>query len=326
MPLIRMEGAAPILESRGARILFDSAEGEGLRCLSHAHMDHAGSPGALNIMTGETQRIFASRKRYYRKYLQSPLGVKITPQEGVSLTALNSGHMLGSSMFKLEADGLSILYTGDMNVYDSILQRGAEQHEAEVLIIESTYGSPIYRFPNREEIYYQIIKWAARTLAAGEIPALKAYSAGKAQEIMALINEALRVPVLVAPEVYEVSKVYKSTYRWLDFLRVGTREGEEVAKNGAVYISPQRDILKLAERRVRWALATGWVLTRRQEGYDAYFPLSAHSDFQGLFSYAKNSNYKTILTIYGFSSTLAKHLRRLGINAYSLEEKTQIKL
>lgn len=326
MPLVRMEGAAPILEDRGIRILFDAAEGDGLRCLSHAHMDHAGSPVDLNIMTGETHRIFASRKRYYRRYLESPLCVRIPLTESCFLTALNSGHMLGSSMFKLEADGLTVLYTGDMNVYDNILQRGAEQQDADVLIIEATYGSPVYKFPDREVVYYEIIKWITRTLAQGEIPALKVYSAGKAQEIVALINKTLNIPVLATPEVYSVSRVYKNTYRWMDFLKVGTREGHEAAKNGAVYVSSRRDVFRLVDKRVRWALATGWVLTRRQEGFDAYFPLSGHSDFHGLVSYVRNSDYKTVLTTYGSSSTLARHLRRLGVNAYSLEEKVQLKI
>ncbi len=326
MPLIRMEGAAPVFEDRGSRILFDAAEGQGLRCLSHAHMDHAGSPTELNVMTGETHKIFASRKKYYRRFIESPLGVKIELPHGIHLTALNSGHMLGSSMFKLEADGLSILYTGDMNVYDNILQRGAEQDEADVLVIEATYGSPIYKFPDREGIYYEIIKWVKETLARGDIPALKVYSAGKAQEIVALINKTLNVPVLTTPEIYRISMVYKNTFRWLDFLKAGTREGDEAAKSGAVYVSARRDISQLANRRVRWALATGWVLTTRQEGFDAYFPLSAHSDFHGLVSYAKNHDYKTVLTIYGFSSTLARHLRRLGINAYALEEKICVRV
>lgn len=321
-----MEGPAPVVIADGVRVLLDAADGVGLRCISHAHMDHAGALGAINIMTGETHRIFASRKRYYRRYLRSPLGVKISPREELTVTALNSGHMLGSSMFKLELDGFSILYTGDMNVYDSILQSGAEPHEADALIIESTYGSPIYRFPEREQVYYEIIKWAAKTLAAGEIPAVKAYSAGKAQEIIALINKTLNVPVITAPEVYRVSQVYKNTYRWLDFLKVGSRESKEAVKSGAVYVSPIRDISHLAERRVRWALATGWVLTARQEGYDAHFPLSAHSDFHGLVSYVQNSGCKTVLTVYGFSSILAKHLRRHGIDAYSLDEKKEFRL
>lgn len=326
MPQIRIEGVAPVFEDRGVRVLFDAAEGRGLRCLSHAHMDHAGTPTDLNVMTGETHKIFASRKRYYRRFIESPLGVRIKLPQDILLTALNSGHMLGSSMFKLEADGLSMLYTGDMNVYDNILQRGAEQHEADVLIIEATYGSPVYKFPDRESIYFEVIKWVRETLSRGDIPALKVYSAGKAQEVIALINKTLNVPVLTTPEIYRVSMVYRSRFKWLDFLKAGTQEGYEAARNGAVYVSARRDVSELANRRVRWALATGWVLTSRQEGFDAYFPLSAHSDFHGLVSYAKNSDYKTVLTIYGFSTTLARYLRRLGINAYSLEEKGCVRL
>jgi len=323
---VRLEGGAPVLETRSTRILFDSAHGEGLRCLSHAHMDHAGTPGSINIMTRETHQLFASRRIFYRRFMVSPIGSVISPVEGVSITALNSGHMLGSSMFKLEGEGLSIIYTGDMNVYDSVLQPGADSQEAEILIIESTYGSPVYRFPSREEIYHDIVKWVIRTLRAGEVPAFKAYPAGKAQEIIALINKTFSAPVIVTPEVFNVSRVYKNTYRWLEFVQVNSRLGQEAAKTGAVYVSSRRDVEQLHNRRVRWALATGWVVARRPEGYDAYFPLSAHSDFDGLTSYVKNSDYRKVISVYGYSTVLAKHLRRLGFEAYSLEDKLQVML
>ncbi|MEM4180677.1 MAG: hypothetical protein QXW50_03190 [Nitrososphaerota archaeon] len=326
MRLVRLEGGAPVLEVGYSRILFDSAWGTGVRCISHAHMDHAGSPGSVNLMTGETMRIFASRRKYYKKFIESTLGVKISILEGATITALNSGHMLGSSLFNVEADGLSVVYTGDMNVYDSILQKGAEQLEGDVLILEATYGSPVYKFPERERIYYEIVKWVSKTLAQGEIPAFKAYTAGKAQELVALINSTVQTPVVVGPEVFSVSRVYKNTYPWMDFLRKGSREGDEALKGGAVYISPTIDTQTLHGRRLRWALVTGWTLTHRQEGFSAYFPLSAHSDFFGLVSYAKNSDYKTVLTIYGYSPVLARHLRRLGLKAYALEEKMQIRL
>lgn len=325
-PVVRMAGGGPALELPGATILFDSAEGGGVRCVSHAHMDHAGEASGLNVMTRETHRIFAARRVHYRRFISSPLGVRIEVQPGVSLTASNSGHMLGASMFRIEADGLTALYTGDMNTYDTILQGGAEPVESDILVIDATYGSPVYKFPERERVYGEIVGWVSRTLRNGEIPAFKVYAAGKAQEIIALINKSLEAPVVASPQVFSVSKVYREKYPWISFLSVRGREGREAMRDGAVYVSSWVDFTSWAGRRVRWAEATGWVLVRRLPEMDAHFALSNHSDFQGLLSYVMSSGCRRVLTVYGYSGILAKHLRASGVRAVSLDEKSLVEL
>jgi Predicted exonuclease of the beta-lactamase fold involved in RNA processing len=325
-PVVRMAGGGPALELPGAAILFDSAEGGGVRCISHAHMDHAGQAAGINVMTRETHRIFAARRVHYRRFISSPLGVRIKVQPGVSLVASNSGHMLGASMFKIEADGFTALYTGDMNTYDTILHRGAEPVESDILVIDSTYGSPVYKFPEREQVYGEIVRWVSRTLRDGEIPAFKVYSAGKAQEIIALINKTVEAPVVTSPQVFRISRVYREKYPWMSFLSVGGREGREALRDGAVYVSSWVDFTSWAGRRVRWAEATGWVLVRRLPEMEAHFALSNHSDFQGILSYVKSSNYSRVLTVYGYSGVLARHLRSSGIGAVSLDEKIRVEL
>jgi len=59
---------------------------------------------------------------------------------------------------------------------------------------------------------------------------------------------------------------------------------------------------------------------------DAHFALSNHSDFQGLLSYVMSSGCRRVLTVYGYSGILAKHLRASGVRAVSLDEKSLVEL
>ena len=58
---------------------------------------------------------------------------------------LNAGHIAGSNMFLVRGEK-AVLYTGDMSTRDRFGMEGARPIKTDVLIIESTYGDPSYRF------------------------------------------------------------------------------------------------------------------------------------------------------------------------------------
>jgi hypothetical protein len=105
----------------GTAILFDSAfpdSKRGMRCVSHAHSDHV-SGGGLVVSTAGTaalmRGVWDMEARFKTLEYGEPLkhrGLKITPH--------NAGHVLGSSMFHVEADGLDLLYTGDINTAETL--------------------------------------------------------------------------------------------------------------------------------------------------------------------------------------------------------------
>ncbi len=60
---------------------------------------------------------------------------------GVKVKIYNAGHVLGSSMYKFEADGKSILFTGDLGNDPSPLIRPSEIiGQVDYLVMESVYG------------------------------------------------------------------------------------------------------------------------------------------------------------------------------------------
>lgn len=307
-------GRGFLVKAGDMKIWLDSAaEGNGVSLISHAHLDHTPKKSGRIITTPETASILSLFTLHkFEKLIRYNENLVLG---GISISAYPSGHVIGSSQFLLEGDGESLVYTGDLNTYDSIILRGAKPLESETLILEATYGSPRYIFPKREEIYARIIRWIIKTIEAGEVPAFKVYALGKAQEIIGLVNAYLKIPVLTS---FTISRITGNLLQYgfkFDYLPINSPEGLEALRQGeCVYISNRR-YSPPSKRRIRWAAATGWALRYRLNGFDTAFPLSGHSDFLGLMNYVEESRAKRIYLVYGFAEELARHLRKRGLHA-----------
>lgn len=322
LPRIKVLGVGGVgAEVGGVRVWFDSAgRGGGLVLVSHAHSDHAPRPRAKALATPQTASILSALGRRFRgRTLRYHERLKLVE---ASLTPKPSGHVLGSSQFLIDGDGERLVYTGDLNVYDSILLRGAEPLEAEKLIIESTYGLPVYAFPRREELYAEMVRWIVETIREGEIPAFKVYALGKAQEVIGLVNAYLNVPVVAGWSVSRVSEKHLEHGVKLRYLPLHSEEGlEAFAQGECVYVASRRENPP-SKRRLRWAIATGWALRYSYPSFDAAFPLSGHSDYPGLLSYIEESRPKQIIVVHGYAEAFARQLRRRGWRAVSLSGET----
>nr|MEB3859683.1 beta-CASP ribonuclease aCPSF1 [Desulfurococcales archaeon] len=143
----------------------------------------------------------------------------------VKLTFTNAGHILGSSLVHLHiGQGLyNILYTGDLKYYRIKGDKSTRLfppattrfHRIEALIMEATYGATETQSREKaEEELIRIINKIAETKGKLLIPVM---AVGRGQDMMVLINKALKegripeVPVYVDGMIYEVTAVY-TTY------------------------------------------------------------------------------------------------------------------
>ncbi len=308
----------------GGRRLWLDSYGEGIVLISHAHSDHVPRRKASIIATPQTLSIL---KVFGRHLDGRSLGFGETlKMGGISVSAQPSGHVLGSSQFIIDAEGERLVYTGDLNVYGSVILEGGRPVETEKLVIESTYGLPGYRFPPREEIYSSMIRWILSTIREGDIPAFKVYALGKAQEIIRMVNTFLGVPVVAGWTVSRISEKHVEHGLGLEYLPLHNSEWLEVFSQGeCVYVASRRENPP-SRRRLRWAVATGWALRYRYSRYDASFPLSGHSDFPGLVEYVEQSNPVEVFTVHGYANEFAHALRRMGWKARPLDEVGQSSL
>lgn len=300
--------------------------------LSHSHSDHiTGMKNADHIIA--TKATFDTWDARSSNSFKNKTEIKIGDmfgQIGVNIIALNAGHVLGSSMFLMEFnDGLRVLYTGDYNNVDSYVHFAAKPIEADVLITEATYGSPEWIFPERKGVYHDILDTATAIMDEGRIAVFNAYSLGKSQEAIALLQSGGFRVISGNSSIDNVCHVYKKHGIDLKHYTLRSREIEELLKSGAVVVSSsikhtihtlQRSLDKRVadyfEKHMEMYNLSGWTLGKfRERG----FPLSAHTDFTGLITFAKSVNPRVAYVFTSNAQEFSRHLSDEGITAVPLE-------
>ncbi len=301
-----------ILEVDGIKIGLDS-KGD-FNFISHAHFDHLIS--SLSITTSEPT-LELVKVRTGKEFQNEKIS-------GIKTKMFDAGHVLGSKQLWIE-NSKTYLYSGDINLNGSLIEKPAEVPKADMLIVEATYGRREYVFPPREEEYEKIGKWAEKILEKGEIGIVGAYELGKAQEVIAAINKYASVAPLVTEKISEINKIYEKNGKYLDFISPNTDESEALVKGPFIAVAPMNfikwDMLKMLEkgykRKVRGAKATGWNLFLRSSWYEPFI-LSDHSGFDGLLEYVERTEAKKVYVVHGFKDEFAHELRKRGIDAHVL--------
>ncbi|MGY5860152.1 MAG: MBL fold metallo-hydrolase [Candidatus Thorarchaeota archaeon] len=329
---VKKVGTGFLLEYGDVRLALDTGIKGETTLLSHSHSDHTGGMKHVDhiIATSGTLDTLGARGNNTFKNKTIMRYGDMFGQIGVNITALNAGHVLGSTMFLLEFnDGLKVLYSGDFNNVDSLVHKAAKSIEADVLITEATYGTPEWVFPERKGVYEKILDTATEIIDAGKIPLFIAYSLGKSQEAIALLQSGGFRIISGNTSIDNVCKVYNDHGVDLRHLTLSSPGVTDYLEGGAVIVSSSiRHTLnnirkrfdkkvanKFEEKMERYSLS-GWTLGKfRERG----FPLSAHSDFNGLIEFAKAVNPRITYVFTGNASEFSEHLSKEGINAVPLE-------
>lgn len=238
---------------------------------------------------------------------------------GLRLTTYPAGHCLGSAMLLAEDGQQSLLYTGDFKLGESATAARAELPRADMLVIESTYGNPLYRHPPRETVLDQLFTLVRETIATGATPVVEAYTLGKSQEVTRLLTAA-GFPVLQHPKIFETSQVYRAC--GVDLGDCHRYAGQPLP--GHVVIVPpsmhRAGRLPGLKKTVTFAV-TGWATherTRDRLRVDHAIPLSDHADYDELFEAVERVAPKVIYCTHGPLS-FVDCLRAAGHNAHPLE-------
>ena len=196
------------IERKNIKVIFDSKRRgvDGLAFfVTHGHSDHSAA-----------FRIRKAKKYSSRETLDliSNFGFKvenctpIRPRERIKIDDIdviphNSGHVLGSFEYEVEAPEGTVLFTGDFNTETTKTMRPAEPIQCDVLILEATFGSPSFVFPSIEEISREMVGWAEKIIRTGRIPAFLTDPLGNAQEIIGIFNDH-EVPVVTHQSVTRI--------------------------------------------------------------------------------------------------------------------------
>lgn len=315
---LRYRGTLRVELATGQRIHLDGAVDGEPAVLTHAHTDHLFNPDrARTICSPLTWDLALARRG------GSPDGGGPSTHESVKL--FDSGHIAGSTaaLIRDERDGTSYLYTGDLAVRDRCHLAGFEPPSADVLIIETTYGSPAYRFPPQAELRAEIIEWLDET--RDRVAVLHGYVLGRAQKLQWLAREADRDRILVSPEIAVMNEVIEA-HLDVEFGATVVTE-EPTLRAGDAVVVPNGGVDGIlrgcrVEAPVVQAGFSGWAVApwfRNRGSLDAAFPLSDHCDFDELVQVVRAVDPDKVYTHHGFADRFARHLvEEVGYDATPL--------
>jgi len=295
--------------------------------VSHAHSDHAASfryPGVPKYATKETVELLeAMGWQSLENCTSISVGDSINVGD-LEVIVHNAGHILGSVMFEIRGPEESILYTGDISGGDSFTMDLPEPVRCDLLLVESTFGSPMFRFPKRRNVALEMIRWAVmETIPNRKVPSIRADSIGNAQEIIYAFNSMTNLPVVTSKSVTRISDVYLRNGYDLDYIDYRTDEGQALLESGRCLLVTSKGS-KHVRDNLDTALASGWavIMNKRQRA----FPLSDHADFRSLINFISSCKPDRVLTFHGGSMTrdFPKLIRnRLGIDAKELTSREE---
>jgi metallo-beta-lactamase family protein len=137
--------------------------------------------------------------------------IEVAP--GIAATLMPAGHMLGAALVQLEADGRSVLFSGDLGRNDDPIMRPPRPApRADCVVVESTYGD---RRRSRADPQRALADVLSRTFARGGIVVVPSFAVGRAQALLYLIHLAKQagaipdVPVyLDSPMAVDATEIY----------------------------------------------------------------------------------------------------------------------
>ncbi|WP_416839069.1 beta-CASP ribonuclease aCPSF1 [Haloferax sp. DFSO52] len=139
----------------------------------------------------------------------------------VKLTFHNAGHILGSSVSHFHiGDGLyNVAFSGDIHYDDTRLFNGAVNDfpRVETLVLESTYGGRNDYQTDQEDSEKRLIEVINETYDRGGKVVIPAFAVGRSQEIMLVLEQAMRdgkipeMPVHLDGMIWEATAIH-TTY------------------------------------------------------------------------------------------------------------------
>lgn len=293
--------------------------------VTHAHSDHIARHREI-ICTPATARFLAARLPGRRCLTELPFGRTLPLEFGVTASLHPAGHVLGSSLVRLEsAEHGSLLYTGDFKLRPGLAAEPCAAPRAEVLIMETTFGLPRYVFPPEAEVIAQLVAFCQQAVAEGATPTLCCYALGKSQEVLRAVAAA-GLPIMLHAETLRLTRIYES----LGVAFPPYREFDARELPGHIVICPPHAHGLLNRIPApRTAAITGWALDRGATfrlRCHAAFPLSDHADFNDLLRFVDLVQPRRVYTVHGFAREFAATLRARGLDALALGQANQLDL
>lgn len=303
----------------GPGLWLDPHARQSVAVVSHAHADHIQRHDHV-LTSVPTAAMMRLRGITRCRFQALPYGQTET-LGGARMTLYPAGHILGSAQVLVEWEGTRLLYSGDFKLRPGRSAEPVEVPQADVVIMETTFGRPRYRFPETEQVVGEILAFCRKSLDDGCAPVLFCYSLGKGQEVLACLDGA-EFPIYLHAKHWEMASLYRDFgVKLPPFQKY--QPGQKL--DGVLLCASGCRKSGWFENlgRIRTAYISGWAIDRGAAWRfrsDVAFALSDHADYDDLWEYVRLTGAQSVYTMHGFADEFAGDLRRKGYWAEPLRE------
>ncbi|MEX0283693.1 MAG: ligase-associated DNA damage response exonuclease [Paracoccaceae bacterium] len=290
--------------------------------ITHAHADHARPGHARYLCAGPTAPVLKHR-----------LGdITVETMEfgeaqtigGARVSFHPAGHVPGSAQIRVEVKGEVWVFSGDYKTEPDGLCEPFEPVRCHCFITESTFGLPVFRWRPQGDVAADLNAWWRTSVGAGKTPMLGAYSLGKAQRLLAMLDQGIG-PILTHGAVEGTTEVLRQQGYGLPDTVPVTPDTALTEHPNAIVLAPPSALGSTWARRfgpVSTGFASGWMQLRgirRRRAADRGFVLSDHADWDGLNTAIRETGAERVLVTHGYSEIFVRWLREQGYDAGVLE-------
>lgn len=289
--------------------------------ITHAHADHARAGHAHYLVSALSERVL--RARFGNLPMQTlDYGESIT-QNGVRISLHPAGHVLGSAQVRLAYGGHVWVVSGDYKLAADPTCTAFEPVTCDTFITESTFGLPIYRWPESHDVMLTINQWWAHNASLGRTSLLYAYAFGKGQRLLAGLDTAIG-PIITHGSFDALNAAYRQSGVALPETKRVTEVSDVDKKQALVLAPPSAGSSPWMKRfgEVSHAMVSGWMQirgARRRRGVDRGFVLSDHADWPALLTAIEATGAERVIVTHGNTAALIRWLKESGRIAQAFE-------
>lgn len=299
--------------------------------ITHAHSDHARSGSKSYLSSIDGQHVLRSRLGKSASIRTLAYGEQIS-MGSVKVSLHPAGHVLGSVQVRIEDRGRVWVASGDYKTRPDPTCLPFEPVNCNCFITESTFGLPVYRWPNPENVALELNQWWQENSSAGRISLVLAYSFGKAQRILSMLDPGIG-SIYVHPSVDTINRQYIFSGVKLPACGV-LSEIPQQANFAAKLFAGAMIIAAPSALTSQWisnlseccstAFASGWMrirANRMRNSFDRGFIVSDHADWDELLEAISQTGAEEIIVTHGYIDPLIAHLKEKGLKARSFKTR-----
>jgi putative mRNA 3-end processing factor len=292
--------------------------------ITHAHSDHA--RWGMGSYLAHKDAVPVLRFRLGQDINVAGVGYdEPVTINGVKITLHPAGHVWGSAQIRLEYKGEIWVVSGDYKLQQDGITIPFEPVRCHSFITESTFGLPVYKFPESDEVYADINNWWLQNREEGKNSVLITYALGKAQRVLNCLDESIG-KIYTHGAIDNINRLYEANVGKLPATQRidATVDRKQIA--GDMIIAPPSAMDSPWMRRLqpyKLGICSGWMRlrgTRRRRGADRGFVMSDHADWDQLNKAVKETGAENVYVTHGYKSIYARWLKEhYGLNATEVE-------